>query len=380
MKVFCLIPAIVGGGAEKVMSILVNRLVRHSDFTVTLVSMEFIRDEHTISPDVRRIYLSQTKESDSSLKKGLTFPIQFFKFINIIRKERPDLILAFLDRAIILTLLSTFFHKTPVIVSERNGVTQSLNTRHFFARHALRFTYKFLFKRASKIIAVSRKIKEELTQFQISPKKIEVVHNPYEIEVVEELKQKDLPKEYADFFKSGKVIINIGRFHSVKNQLHLIDVFMDVKKSIPELKLCIIGKGPLRHQIESSIVEKDIQQDVLLPGFQKNPYAFLYNSTLYVATSLYEGFPNTLVEAMLCEIPVVAYDCIAGPREILEDKYGLLIPLNHSEMLRNAIESLLTNPDSYKDYKLAGYSRAKEFSTEVFIDKITTIFRNIRTF
>jgi glycosyltransferase involved in cell wall biosynthesis len=369
-KVLCLIPSMVGGGAEKVMSILVNQLQERSDLDVTLVTMENLPDEHAISLDVKRHTLSNLREHDPAYQKAIAFPFQLFQFIRFVKKNSPYIIIAFLERAVILTLISSYFIRARLIISERNGITQNLSTRGFFARTVLEFVYRHLYKRAHKIVVVSRTIQNDLIHdYQVPSEKIELIYNPYEIEKIDHLKTLRLPEPHRAFFDSGRVLINVGRYYPVKNQGALIEVFAALRESFPDLKLCLIGKGPLENEILAALEKHQVKEHTLLPGFQKNPYAYLSCSSIYVMTSLFEGFPNAMVEAMLCGLPVVAYDCKSGPQEILEDRFGKIVPLNDKNSLKAAIFTLLTNSTQYNYYKNAGSERARRFSVNSFITR-----------
>lgn len=376
-NVVCLIPSIVGGGAEKVMSILVNELENRPEMHTTLICMEELKDEHYISPGISRYTLTKIKENDPPLLKALGFPLQVFRFITYVRIHRPHVIISFLERAILLTLISSFFFKAKIIISERNGITQNLSTRGFFARGILKFFYSYLYERANNITVVSKTIKDDLVNdYGISAAKITVIYNPYELEKIDFLKNEKVPEEHANFFKEGRVLINVGRYYPVKNQVHLIEVFAELRRDFPDIKLCIIGKGPLEKEILVALDKHKITECTLLPGFQKNPYCYLYNSSIYVMTSLFEGFPNALVEAMLCNLPVVAYDCKSGPQEILDDKYGLVIPLNDGQRLKQALSMLLKDKSKYEHYQVVGSERARQFSVETFMSRFLALINS----
>ena len=118
-------------------------------------------------------------------------------------------------------------------------------------------------------------------------------------------------------------------------------------------------------------------------GLKKNPYPYLKKCTLYLLTSYYEGFPNALVEAMALGIPAVATDCMTGPREILEEKYGILVPNMDPEpdfnpdnitaeerTLAGRIVSLLEDSDQMEHYRKMALTRAGDYTVESYITKI----------
>jgi glycosyltransferase involved in cell wall biosynthesis len=105
-----------------------------------------------------------------------------------------------------------------------------------------------------------------------------------------------------------------------------------------EAKLIIFGEGDQRSELQSLINSKNLQHEVLLYGFAKNPYKFLRKANLFVLSSNFEGFGNVLVEAMACGTPVISTNCPSGPNEILEKgKYGTITEVGNSEELAKGI-------------------------------------------
>ena len=144
----------------------------------------------------------------------------------------------------------------------------------------------------------------------------------------------------------------------------------------------IIGKGEFT-QYRDLAFRLGIDDAVYFTGVKRNPYPYLKKGSLYVLTSYYEGFPNALVEAMAIGLPIIATDCMTGPREILEDKYGILISnmspeLNLEEAviaeeekeLSERIIDLLENPKKMKHYQEMSKERVRSYSKESYVNQI----------
>jgi glycosyltransferase involved in cell wall biosynthesis len=135
----------------------------------------------------------------------------------------------------------------------------------------------------------------------------------------------EIENRYRHIFEK-RVIVNVGRLVQAKGQWHLIRAFSDVIKKIPELNLIIIGEGELESYLKELIIEMGLEKNVFLLGYQKNPFKFIAKSQLFAMSSLYEGFPVTLVEAAACKIPVLSTNCRSGPSEIFgcrdEEKFS----------------------------------------------------------
>lgn len=205
------------------------------------------------------------------------------------------------------------------------------------------------------------------------------LQNPFdgkEVKMLSEREEAELP------WSEGRVLISMGREDSVKGFWHLLKSFALVHEKLPDTRLMIIGKGEFEPYRE--LAEKlGIGEDVYFTGLKKNPYPYLKKGALYVLTSYNEGFPNAMVEAMSMGLPVIATDCMTGPREILEDRYGILIPnmspepdfdpgniTEEERSLAGEIVSLLQDKDRLAHYRRMAVERAGDYTAEAYIEKI----------
>jgi len=168
------------------------------------------------------------------------------------------------------------------------------------------------------------------------------------------------------------VIINVGRLTKQKGQRHLLESFAALSRE-REARLVIIGEG-VKDEGEGEALPRmarklGIADRVRFLGFRDNPYKYMARSDVFVLSSLYEGFPNVLVEAMACRCPVVAYNCPSGPSEILsagrkkgEAEYGILV--NGHADIKGGIERILDSRELADRYREAGLRRAAQFSVE----------------
>lgn len=231
---------------------------------------------------------------------------------------------------------------------------------------------------ADMVVCCSETICREV-QEQYRCGKAVTLQNPFDIKEVKMLsgrEEAELP------WKEGRILISMGREDSVKGFWHLLKSFALVHEKLPDTRLMIIGKGEFEPYKE--LAEKlGVNEDVFFTGLKKNPYPYLKKGTLYVLTSYYEGFPNAMVEAMSMGLPVIATDCKTGPREILEDRYGILIPNMESEPdfdplhiteeerdLAGQIIGLLEDQDRMQHYREMALKRAGDYTAESYIEKI----------
>jgi len=180
--------------------------------------------------------------------------------------------------------------------------------------------------------------------------------------------------------------VTIGRLDEGKNHQLLIKAMREVDGN-----LYIIGDGVLRRYLEQLIYTLNLTDRVFLVGKQKNPYKYLAKADIFLFSSNREGFPNVLVEALACEIPIISTDCKSGPREILAPdsditfslrnsieiaKYGILTPINSLCKMVEAIEILKKNRKLMFEYKQKSLKRAREFHKDKIIDDFINMIEN----
>jgi glycosyltransferase involved in cell wall biosynthesis len=232
---------------------------------------------------------------------------------------------------------------------------------------------------------VSKGLTQDLIHtFPYVKKKVVTVYNGVDIKQVIKKENRLLSEVYDD----NQIIINVARLVDKKGHQYLIESFKEVNKALPTSKLYLIGRGALFKHLQKIIKDNDLSSDVKLLK-QANPYKHLPTATLFVFSSLYEGFGNAIIEAMVCGLPVIATDCLYGPKEILNGgkavcphkpvkkitycKYGILVPpfdsnsennIGKEKLLAKAILTLLINNKLRDHYKKMSWVRAQDFSLE----------------
>jgi glycosyltransferase involved in cell wall biosynthesis len=199
---------------------------------------------------------------------------------------------------------------------------------------------------AQKVIAVSHGVADDLCKAtSLSRKKVEVIHNPV---ITNQLRAKvQIPVNHP-WYEPGQppVLLAVGRLSPEKDFPTLIKAFARVHRSRP-VRLLILGEGKMRMELQALITSLGLGEEISLPGFVDNPYHYMAHSAMLVLSSLWEGLPTVLVEALYCGTPIVATDCLSGPREILCDgEYGRLVPIASPIVLAEAIEASLDSNNS----------------------------------
>lgn len=255
---------------------------------------------------------------------------------------------------------------------------------------------KLFINGSDKVICCSEVIASELKK-QFGAANTEVLYNPYDCRMMEEMAQKsvaDMPD-----FSGQKMMISVGREDDVKEFWHLIKCLYLMKHMVPEATLCIVGEGNFS-EYRKLAEDLGILDRVCFAGLQKNPFAWMRAATLYVGTSAMEGFPNALVEGMACGPGAVFANCMSGPAEILSDRfeevvgkqevleeaYGILIPVmddkknldptvftEEEKRLAELLTELLMDSERLEVLAQAAKVRAAHFSDEAYAQTILRI-------
>lgn len=272
-----------------------------------------------------------------------------------LRREKPDSMLATdLHRniyALVASILSG--RKTRIVLSTRIMTSCYASDFHTpWQQWVMRAGYRCLaiplFPFAARIHAVSEDAARDLERFAFLPHgKVEVVYNPF---ISKQLQEKAAQPLDHPWFAPGEppVILSVGRLHPQKDFATLIRAFAIVRKTT-SARLLILAEGSERPFLESLISELGIADDVSLPGFAANPFAYMSRCAVFVLSSLYEGCPNVLVEALGCGAPVVSTRCPGGPVEILKEAvYGPLVPVGDEHAMAQALLACLHDHDAAK--------------------------------
>lgn len=205
---------------------------------------------------------------------------------------------------------------------------------NFIRRLAIRYFYP----KADNIICVSKDVQSTIDSLGLQKKTL-TIFNPVVSEDLLDLANESIEHEF--FSKEHTVLVAAGRLNVQKDYITLIKAFSLLKKmnaNNVSYKLLILGDGELYGKINSLIFELGLSYDIDLVGFVDNPYNYIKKSDLFVMSSLWEGLPNAMVEALAIGKKVVSTDCVAGPREILDNgKYGTLVPMQDPVSLAEGI-------------------------------------------
>ena len=213
--------------------------------------------------------------------------------------------------------------------------------------------------------------KELAEHVKVHPGKIRVIENPVFTNEFDGLTQEDINDEWLED-ATIPVILGCGRLTAQKDFSTLIRSISIVRKSRP-VRLIVLGEGEDRESLTGLIFQEKLQDCIKLLGFVKNPFPYMRKCDCFALSSLYEGCPNVLIQALLAGAKVVSTDCPWGPNEILENgKFGQLVPVGDACQLAEAI--IKTIDMEYKPQTEAVVMLKQKYGTSSVARKFTALF------
>lgn len=285
------------GGAEKTIINLSNWLALDADDEVQLVSVDGDARPYNISDKVN--YYGFEKVRESKIKHHL----KLYKHTQIaIKRFKPDVVISFWIQPLFYAMLNREFRNISFIFSERNDPDLEYG----------RITKCIRNIALKKVSGIVFQTKSAMDYFNDNVKnKSVIIQNPVYI-------------KYDDYKLNEKMdnrIVSVGRLYNQKNQKLLIEAFNRIKDRYPEYSLEIYGEGILREELQSLINNYNLNSRIKLMGAHKDVIDKIYGSRLFILTSLYEGMPNALMEAMCLGIPIISSDCpCGGPRDLIQSR------------------------------------------------------------
>jgi glycosyltransferase involved in cell wall biosynthesis len=383
-RIGLLVPNLQSGGTERVIS-LISQLLTEAGHDVFIL----LFDAANISyPYQGTLIPLNCKGGNNTIQKGLHRILRVAKLSYYMQRYDLEIVVSFLYAANAVNYYS--IGKAKKILTCRGYSDYIKNGR----------TYSKMLKNTQSILVQTERMKSDfIKDFKVKDSQIYIIGNPYNTKEIRDKSSDSIEVEIQNFIDTHKTLCAVGSFKKDKGYWHLIRIFLEVKKAVPEVGLIFIGnRGEMEEDIKNMASRTQHARDILFLGYQDNPFRYVAKCDLYVSTSIYEGFPNSMMEAMACGVPVIATDCKTGPREILcktrresngvevLEMYGTLVPelseqidfdiaaIDHQELvMANEITSLLQEENRLERYKVASLRRSEEFDSGGFSTKLLSI-------
>lgn len=334
-RILFAINSLAGGGAERVLAtLLAGSVPWRTRYDIHLALL----DDEPRAYDVPEWVEVHQLDARHKLLPSLT------QLRALAKRLSPDATLSFLTRANIANAWAMTGRGRPWLISER--VNTSAHLGGAFAAEAM---VRMVYPRAAHVIAVSEGVVDDLAaNFGVARARMSAIANP-----VDHRRIAELAAEPPALTPAGPYIVAAGRLMPNKNFPLLLRAYAE---AAPEARLVILGEGPEREALQALAATLGIADRVDMPGFVANPFAVVSRAHVYAMPSNAEGFPNGLVEAMACGVPVVATNCASGPSEILAGRSrdaiggridvdaGALVPTDDVQAFATALVEVLAEP------------------------------------
>jgi glycosyltransferase involved in cell wall biosynthesis len=292
------------------------------------------------------------------------------KLTRYLREAKPDVLLSSLDYINITAIWARALSRaqTRLVVCEAS--TLSVHAKYSPKTRILPLLCRWFYSKADAIVAVSQGVADDLVQkIGIRPEKMIVIYNPIASPQLAALAEEPAKHRWFEQ-EQPPVCLAVGRLVPQKDYTSLIQAFAQVRAS-RQMKLIILGEGEERARLESLITALGLEEDIDMPGFVRNPYAYMKRARAFILSSKVEGLPTSLIEAMCCGTPLIATDCPSGPREILNGgEYGQLVPVGNVAKLASAIDQTLQHPSP------PALVACKRFESRAVIDQYLNVLLN----
>lgn len=356
------LPNLYGGGAERVaINLLKGLLDQELSLDLVLAKAEgpYLKE---VPSSVRVIDLDETGVMRAVL------PLAKY-----LQQYQPYALIAHLAHANVAAVLAKQLSRTStrVVLVEHDNI--SAGKPKVLKGRLIPLFMKFLYPCAEAIVSVSQGIKQDLhTQINLAEGKVRTIYNPV---VDGTLMEKASATLNHPWFQPGSppVFLGVGRLTEQKDFLTLIQAFAQLRQQ-KFARLIILGEGEDRSQLEAEIRRLELMEDIALPGFIDNPYAYMHRASAFVLSSRWEALPTVLIEAMACGCPVISTDCPFGPQEILEGgKNGALVPVGNVSALAKSMLNALEFPQ----HRELLTHRASDFSFELSVRNYLSLLNSI---
>jgi N-acetylgalactosamine-N,N'-diacetylbacillosaminyl-diphospho-undecaprenol 4-alpha-N-acetylgalactosaminyltransferase len=364
-----LINSLCEGGAERAILTLSEEFINQGH-KVTLLALTK-NNFYPLPKGLEVVYLSKMDDSLLGLIKMFYIPYHAWRLRQYVKKHKIFLVQSYLFRANFVNLISGVMGSPQII----QVVNRSVVSRFFdegLSGNINLFLIRHLYPRAEMIIHISKQMKLDFNRHLFSTKNEKVIYNPYDIEKV--LEQSEEEVEGFTFQSHKRYLITVGRLIPLKRFEDVLDALSRLDSDI---ELILLGNGSEKEELEKRANQLNLRKRVHFLGQVSNPFKYIKRSDIFISSSSVEGFPNVLLESMLCQTVVIASDCLSGPREILApqsdhskrltegmelNEFGVLYAVGDGVALIESIRTILADELLAYEYQQKAFHRANDFS------------------
>lgn len=350
MKIFFLLASLGSGGAERVVSLLANKMSNDG------------HEVQVICLKVNEVYyqLHEKVKVVMAMEKSWNRFSELFWLRRYLKREKPNVVIPFTEGVYCFTIASLLGTGIPVIASERLDPSAMTWKRNMLKRLLLPY--------ADWLVVQTQSIKSYFPKS--IQKKTSVIYNPVREDVFNE--DSENPFE----LKSNR-IISVARLFPQKNQEMMIRAFAKVANEFPEWQLVIFGEGPLRTRLQLLIESLQLTDRILLPGRTEHVIDELRKSKLFCLSSDYEGMSNSMIEAICMGLPIVSTK-VSGTDELIQDGVnGLLVDIGDEKGMTDSLEKMIQDEELLMKMRDSNRKKASLFFIDTIIGQWYSIINRV---
>ena len=335
------------GGAEKIHALLSNYFFSQQIQIYNVVLFDLITYEYS----GELLNLGKLEKKNIKLVDIWNEMCVLKKYV---KQNKFDYIIDFRSRGRFYKeyLFKKIFQKKPYIIT-----VHSYNTKWYFPQN--NFLASKIYNDAFGIVTVSKEIQKKI-ESQFHYKNVKTIYNPLDLDKIEML---SIEKIDIDF----EFVLGVGRMVNDNNKQFDLMIKAYSLSNLPErnIKLVLLGDGEQKKELEKLVLNKNLIGKVVFKGFQDNPFPYFKKAKFTLLTSKFEGLPNTITENLACGTPVISFDCLSGPKELILDREnGLLIENQNFEKLISGMNEMITNKNLYSYCKANAKNSVAKFDIE----------------
>ncbi len=337
MKIVIFLHSLAGGGAERIAATLAGAWSEQGHRVAVLTLAGTAEDRYALHSQVRRVALNLVSDSGSVREAMASNWRRLSALRSALVDLEPDLTIAFMATSNVQLALLRGWIPGRLVGSERVHPPQ----------HRIGRTWEWLrrwtYGRLDAVVVLAEESADWVRR-HTRARIVVRIPNPVRL---------PLPSQQPIVDPAGvleprrRLLLMVGRLADQKQPEHALLSMARLAASHPDWDLVIIGEGPLRTRLESLRQTMGLEARVKLPGHAGNIGDWYRRADLFLMTSAYEGFPNSLAEALSHGVAAVSYDCDTGPRDLITDGVdGLLVPVGDLDALTVALDRLMGDDES----------------------------------
>lgn len=361
------------GGPERILVNLLGGLLRASSWKPVLVLNQ-----------VRGVLLDAVPAEVPILDLGArTFRGALGALARSLRETPPQVLVSqrgYLN-AIAVLAHTVSASSSRLVLMDHTLPSRGLSERRMPSRpidHALNLIAPLLYRRAHVVAGISRGVASELERTLLMPRgRVQVIYNPAVPEAPDLAERMAAPLVLPWPDDGVPLVVTVGRLSPEKGFDMLLEAFARLRAQ-QRARLAIIGEGAEYQALASLAEARGLRDSVHFAGYQANPYPWLRRASAFALSSVIESFPTVLLEAMAAGVPVVAFDCPEGPREILtSEASGLLVPPRDPVALAEGLRRVLSDPALAARLTEGGRRRAQDFTFDRAVMAYDRLFTSL---